>query len=315
MDKNLKEFILKSTNSYSIKDISIIDSVWGGYGDISRVTLDDKVVIIKRINLINGQKKHPKGWNSIESHQRKVQSYIVEINWYKHYSSNFYNLKTPKYISSLITKNEIIVILEDMMQSNFSKVSKPSLKQIKLCINWIAKLHAQTLLTEKKYLWPIGSYWQLETRKNEFLNMTDNLLKDNAVKIHKKMQDAKFHSTIHGDSKPSNYLFNENEVVAVDFQYAGSGIGPKDLVTLLSSSFDNDELYRNEKECINYYFLCLTNFIIKYQKNIKATDVEKEWRELLDYAFCDYYRFLDGWSPNDQRLNEFAKSKIQKRLD
>ena len=49
MDKNIESFILSSTNSKKILSQELIQDLWSGYGQITRVTTDSKSVILKKI--------------------------------------------------------------------------------------------------------------------------------------------------------------------------------------------------------------------------------------------------------------------------
>ena len=87
MHQNLQNLLFKFTNCNRYEIIEEIQSLWSGYGTISRYKLYggsfDRVVIkhVKFPDVIN----HPKGWNSDLSHQRKLKSYEVEKNWYKNF--------------------------------------------------------------------------------------------------------------------------------------------------------------------------------------------------------------------------------------
>ena len=93
-------------------------------------------------------------------------------------------------------------------------------------------------------------------------------------------------------------------MAAVDFQYVGGGVGVKDLAYFLSSIYDEDQLYDKEKECLDYYFAELG----------AEDEVEVEWRELYPYAWCDFYRFLKGWSPGHYKLNTYSEGMKKKVL-
>ena len=67
----------------------MIQELWSGYGQILRLRLTGgahQSVVAKFINLPE-ESKHPQGWNTNLSHQRKVRSYQVESYWYQHYNN------------------------------------------------------------------------------------------------------------------------------------------------------------------------------------------------------------------------------------
>ena len=43
--------------------------------------------------------------------------------------------------------------------------------------------------------------------------------------------------------------------------------------------------------------------------------VEKEWRKLYPYVWCDFYRFLKGWSPGHYKLNSYSEQMKNKVLE
>ena len=88
MNPDFKEFLLRVTQSSNCEEIEIIQSLWSGYGKISRYQLDGsplKTVVVKLISL-NQSSEHPRGWNSDFGHNRKVKSYEVETHWYENWS-------------------------------------------------------------------------------------------------------------------------------------------------------------------------------------------------------------------------------------
>jgi thiamine kinase-like enzyme len=133
--------------------------------------------------------------------------------------------------------------------------------------------------------------------------MSDKELKEAAPKIDAKLNQAKYKTIVHGDAKLANFLFNQKEAAAVDFQYVGGGVGIKDVAYFLGSVFYEDELSKYEEKSLNYYFQILNN-----------PDVEKEWRELYPYAWCDFYRFLQGWSPEHWKINSYSEQIKEKVL-
>ncbi|MCR9206283.1 MAG: hypothetical protein NXH75_17005, partial [Halobacteriovoraceae bacterium] len=104
--------------------------------------------------------------------------------------------------------------------------------------------------------------------------------------------------------KLANFLFNEREAAAVDFQYVGGGVGIKDVAYFMSSIYEEDELQANESRCLETYF-----------KYLNLPEVEKEWRELYPIAWCDFYRFLKGWSPGHWKIHGYSESMKDKAIN
>lgn len=303
MNQTLKDILLSKTSSKKISKVELIQELWSGYGEISRVFLEDTSVILKQIKLPTSHHKHPKGLSTHFSHNRKIKSYQIEINWYKSYQEHFADSYTPKYIDSGKVDNESYLILEDLNEKSFFPIQKINSTQIKQCLKWLASFHLAYLDQPPTGLWEVGTYWHLETRPDELQLIQDQELKEKAYLIDQKLSNAKYKTIVHGDAKLANFLFSDHSAAAVDFQYVGGGVGIKDVAYFLSSVFDEDELERNEKSCLDYYFSQLNNIL-----------VEKEWRELYCFAWCDFYRFLQGWSPSHTKINKYSHKMTKKVL-
>lgn len=304
MDSQLEKILLSSTSCSSIKKIELIQKLWSGYGSLNRVVLDDKSVILKLIKFPN-KGTHPRGWNTTLSHERKALSYSVEMNWYQNYNTPIFHARIPRLIQQGELKGkEKFLIMEDLTAFGLFPKTTISKAQIKLCLKWLAKFHSHYLNIEPSHLWPIGTYWHLDTRPDELKAMRDKELKKVAHLIDHKLNSSKHKTIVHGDAKIANFLFKENEVAAVDFQYVGGGVGVKDVAYFLSSIYDEEELYKKESWCLDTYF-----------KELAKPEVEKEWRELYPYVWCDFYRFLNGWSPGHYKLNSYSKQMKNKVLE
>ena len=304
MEKQLENILLSSTNSDSIKKVELIQKLWSGYGSLKRVVFKDHSVILKLIKFPN-ETNHPRGWNTDISHERKARSYEVEMSWYQHFNQPIKHAKIPSLIQQGELKGkEKFLILEDITSSGISPKGTISTTQIKLCLKWLAKFHSHYLNAEPRHLWPIGPYWHLDTRPDELKLMKDNELKKAAHLIDQKLNSSKYKTIVHGDAKIANFLFKENEVAAVDFQYVGGGVGIKDVAYFLSSIYNEEELHQKESWCLDTYF-----------KELANPEVEKEWRELYPYVWCDFYRFLNGWSPGHYKLNSYSEQMKNKVLE
>ncbi|ELR71519.1 hypothetical protein C900_02582 [Fulvivirga imtechensis AK7] len=70
----LHKEILVTTGASTIIRAQSVQTLWSGYGEIKRYFLEGgnyPSVIVKHIQLPNGN-KHPRGWNTPLSHQRKL---------------------------------------------------------------------------------------------------------------------------------------------------------------------------------------------------------------------------------------------------
>ena len=303
-------FLLKilSPHFEEIKDLQVfqIQQLWNGYGFLNRVSFTSnqkpKSFIFKLIQF-PGESHHPRGWSSNFAHKRKEKSYQVECYWYQNYNHPHANSYFPTLLASGNTEGVTYLILEDLKDKGFKPKTDISWEETKLCLRWLANFHKQFLGTRPQGLWDRGTYWHLETRPDELEVMTDMELKAAAPLIDQKLNQAKFETFVHGDAKLANFLFNSDSCAAVDFQYIGGGVGVKDVAYFLSSVYSENELQSYEAKCLDYYFQCLD-----------AKEVESEWRDLYPYAWCDFYRFLQGWCPDHYKVNKYSQQMRDKIL-
>lgn len=313
MQKQLEQELKSIISFGALKAIENIQELWSGYGALLRAQLTDcayKSVIVKRI-AAPPEKTHPRGWNSDLGHQRKLKSYQVEMYWYEHYNQlTNSECRTAKLIGAKHFSTHTSLVLEDLNKAGYAlRKSSLNTAEIKSCLSWLANFHALFMHHNGNGLWPIGTYWQLDTRPDEWKVIEDAPLKQQAQKIHKKLNQAKYQCLVHGDAKYANFCFSEdNKVAAVDFQYVGKGCGMKDVVYLLSCIPE----YLSDKEQEEY----LTHYFTTLQKSLKPEDqthfsaIEAEWRSLYPFAWADFQRFLAGWAPNHWKSNGTAQQQI-----
>lgn len=176
-------------------------------------------------------------------------------------------------------------------------------------------------------LWPIGCYWHLATREQEFNRMQDGSLKQAAHRLNAKLNHCRYTTLVHGDAKLANFCFNHQttQVAGVDFQYIGAGSGIRDLAYFLGSAFSTEQLNAHYYTLVDYYFDQLNLALqqryaqdINFQQifsQAQCTAVETEWRALLATAWADFQRFLLGWAPEHWKNNEFAQAMTEKALN
>lgn len=278
-----------------------IQSLWSGYGSIERwKNSKGESIVIKHIQLPD-DKNHPRGWNSNLGHLRKVKSYEVEKTWYEDFAHKSLARVPRKLIHDKIGDSQVIV-LEDLNASGFPvRAECINEKQFKACISWLAQFHAGFMNNAGNGLWETGTYWHLNTRPEEFDVMKSGPLKKYASEIDRILSSCKYKTLVHGDSKLANFCFSkEGKVAAVDFQYVGMGCGMKDLIYFISSveDFENED---REKEVLDFYFDELARFLGE-----RNEELEREWRSLYKFAWADFNRFLQGWSPGHWKLNDYV---------
>ncbi|UXP31539.1 DUF1679 domain-containing protein [Reichenbachiella agarivorans] len=308
--------IRSSTGAQSVIRSSRIQSLWSGYGEIIRCELAGgklTSVVVKHVQLPN-QLQHPRGWNTDISHQRKLKSYEVEMNWYAGLAQHCdTSCRIPTGIYNWQQEGEMLMILEDLDTAGFPvRKSSVTLDEIKSCLSWLAHFHAKFMDTTASELWSIGTYWHLDTRPDEWLAMQNQHLKNAAKTIDTKLKNAIYQTLVHGDAKLANFCFasQHTAVAAVDFQYVGRGCGMKDVAYLLSSCLDESECEILEHELLNYYFSILRSAFERYEITLNPEGLIHEWSELYKYAWADFYRFLDGWSPGHYKMHRYSQRMV-----
>lgn len=309
--------IMKAEKAFEVDQIQ---SLWSGYGKIVRVGLEGvqlNSAIVKHI-ILPQQANHPRGWNTNKSHQRKVKSYQVEMNWYQHYADLCDDFcRVPKCYGVKSIGEEQLIILEDLDAAGFSlRKSHLSITEVKLCLSWLANFHAIFLNQSPKGLWKVGTYWHLNTRPDEFDAMDDRELKHAATQIDELLNNCKYQTLVHGDAKVANFCFSKDvqQVAAVDFQYVGGGCGIKDVAYLLGSCLTELECELHENELLDYYFKELKIALDKAGNKFNFSELKNEWTCLYPIACTDFTRFLMGWMPTHQKLNEYSKKQVEKAL-
>lgn len=313
MTEHIQQQILEHTQSQSLVHSEQIQSLWSGYGQIIRCRLAGgkrPSVVVKHVQLPD-QSHHPRGWNTDISHQRKLKSYEVEMNWYASRAQHCdAHSRIPAHIYSWQQEGEMLIILEDLNTAGYpSRRSNLALPEIKTCLSWLAHFHARHMGEQAPELWPIGTYWHLDTRPDEWHAMQNQALKSAAKAIDTRLNQATYQTLVHGDAKLANFCFSEDgtQVAAVDFQYIGRGCGMKDVAYFLSSCLTESACETLESELLSYYFEVLSTACNEYKLKLNKQLLIKEWTDLYRYAWADFYRFLDGWSPGHYKMNHYSQ--------
>ncbi len=319
MNKHFKQITLDATKASDLHIIETIQTLWSGYGSIVRLKLDDcsiSTVIAKHIK-IPSNNKHPRGWNTNLSHERKIRSYNIETYWYNNYSKYCNEFcKIPECYITEQSEEELFIALEDLDNSGYPiRKSMLTWNEMKPCIKWLANFHAVYMSTKPEGLWETGTYWHLETRPDELKALTDKNLQKAAAQIDQVLRNTKYKTLVHGDAKVANFCFNQDcsKVAAVDFQYVGGGCGMKDLAYFAGSCLYEDECEKLEQEILEYYFEELEHSLEFNDKQINFSELKKEWKEMYYYAWTDFHRFLKGWSPGHWKINSYSE-KISRKV-
>ena len=322
MEEKIRHRIQCVTGATHVERLAQIQSLWSGYGEVARYRLqgaNTNSVVIKRASPPTLQ-QHPRGWNTDLSHQRKLESYRVEMAWYQRWAQQCTAAcRVPVCYGAeeLEADSGWLFILEDVDAAGFSiRKSSLSLNELKLCLQWLANFHAHFLHEQPNGLWPVGCYWHLATRPDELTAMDDVKVKKAAAAIDQRLSAAAFKTFVHGDAKLANFCFADDgaAVAAVDFQYVGGGCGMKDVAYLLSSCLDDSECERWEEELLEYYFQQMAAALLSANKIVDMPALEKEWRELYVFAWADFYRFLNGWMPGHWKIHSYTRRLTERAL-
>lgn len=313
MNERFTEIVCNATGARDILEIEEIQSLWSGYGKIARYGLRGGAIpsIVAKLIRIPTDSNHPRGWNTDLSHQRKIRSYEVEIEWYARWSEQCdAATRIPKCIASDTRGNETLIVLEDLDAAGFPiRKTSVDIDELNACLSWLARFHATFLNETPTGLWKQGTYWHLDTRPDELEALDDTALKAVAKEIDRELDSATFKTFVHGDAKLANFCFSKcgNRVAAVDFQYVGGGCGMKDVAYFIGSCLDERECERMEDALLDSYFRFLREALAARDKQGDCEQLESEWRRLYPYAWTDFHRFLKGWSPGHWKLNRYSE--------
>jgi len=313
MDEHFKSIIINATGAKTLFEIEEIQSLWSGYGKILRYGLTGcsvDSVVVKHVQLPN-QVQHPRGWDTDFSHQRKLHSYQVETAWYDQWSKNCdAACRIPKCLALESKNDEVLMVLEDLDTTGFpERRSAVNLIELKTCLAWLANFHATFMGEQPKNLWPVGTYWHLDTRPDEWDALNDNALKNAAKSIDLKLSSSPYQTFVHGDAKLANFCFSQDgkRVAAVDFQYVGGGCGMKDVAYFIGSCLDEEGCEQLETQLLDDYFQILKKALKLKQKTVDADALVQNWRGLYPLAWTDFHRFLKGWSPDHWKIHSYSE--------
>lgn len=328
MNESVVQQIQRYCDDSQLYKVHTVQKLWSDYGEIARYYSPKlaNTVIVKQIS-VPTHVVHPRGWHSSVSHQRKLLSYQMEANFYQDFASDCNpQCKVADLIGSSASENTAvntvnntlqIMVLEDLDSSGFQqRCTIATLDEIKLGIRWLAYFHGRFLSVETPNLWPVGSYWHLATRPDEYRVMPPSELKNAAGAIDQCLNQASYQTLLHGDAKLANFCFaaDVTDIAAVDFQYVGQGIGVKDLMYFLGSCLASQDLFAQQDSLLDYYFVQLRGAVDVYQIACDMDALEHQWRVLYPLVWADFNRFLQGWSPDHNKINPYMEQQTKLAL-
>ncbi|MEM6259729.1 MAG: phosphotransferase [Planctomycetota bacterium] len=318
IDPQLQQHLCGVLGVPEVTGLETIQTLWSGCGQVARVILDDaSPVVIKHVKMPE-RLRHPRGWDTDRSAQRKVRSYEVETNWYAQRAGRCSaGCRVPRYLGHTSRGDERLLILEDIDASGFDRrLTRVSPEQLDACIRWLASFHATFLGEPPDGLWETGTYWHLGTRPDEYDALPDGPLKHSAQQIDHALDASPYRTLVHGDAKPANFCFSaDNRVAAVDFQYVGGGCGMKDLAYLVGGCLDSDACFESEAHVLATYFAALKQALHKRGSAADTKQLESDWRRLYPCAWADFERFLQGWSPGHWKISTYSRHMTEQALE
>lgn len=331
VDPSRLDVVAQAAGAQRVARTQVIQPLWSGYGELFRAELvggEHFSVIVKHIRLPKPA-RHPRGWSTDTSHQRKLKSYRVEVNWYRDYvgqsgeaGSQDDVCPMPRCLFVERRDDEVLLVLEDLHTRGFHRVlERVGNREIQACLGWLAQFHARSLGVPPQGLWKTGTYWHLATRPDELDALTDAPLKAAAPQLDALLSQCPYQTLVHGDAKLANFLFDASgrRVAAVDFQYVGRGCGMKDVVMLLSSTVPPEDCERRCPALLDDYFRLLAQALREQPAGTAASAVdaavlEQAWRPLFSVAWADFQRFLKGWSPGHWKLHAYSDRLTREAL-
>jgi aminoglycoside phosphotransferase (APT) family kinase protein len=289
-----------------------IQSLWGGFGQILRVTLEggaNATVIAKQV-------RPPRIAAPDVGHARKLRSYDVEMAWYRHHAGRCDDAcRVPRCLAAERDAAGWLFVLEDLDAAGFSARRRSlSDDEVDACLGWLASFHGTFVHRDAQTfadLWPVGTYWHLDTRQDELGAMPHGPLRDAARRIDAALEGCALRTLVHGDAKTANFCFDKSRprVAAVDFQYVGGGCGMKDVVYFFSC-LGPARCESSAERWLDTYFARLRASL--RDPALDADDLETQWRALVPFAWADLERFLAGWSPGHH--DRYAEARTREVL-
>jgi Ser/Thr protein kinase RdoA (MazF antagonist) len=252
------------------------------------------------------------------SHRRKLRSYEVEQTFYERYVPHTTDAcRVPRALALRAAGGELLSVLEDLDAAGFGERRRraPS-SEITAVLGWLAAFHARFLGRAPEGLWKVGTYWHLATRPDELAVLKHERLRQAASAIDARLNGARFKTIVHGDAKLENVCFGKagDGVALVDFQYAGGGVGVKDLAYFLSSCLAPQECGPQIPGYLDEYFRALRAALGTSRSVAEQDLLEGEWRALFPLAWVDLYRFLLGWAPGQYDPDPYSDALVESVL-
>ncbi len=275
-------WVVETTGASAIVGSQRVASLWGGYGQLVRIRLTGASAPVE---------PPAAGASRSVSHRRKVDSYDVESAFYRSYAARSgEHPRVARHLGQRMGGGQWLILLEDLDAAGFPRrIRDPRGAELEACVGWLAAFHARFFGEAPRGVWSEGTYWHLDTRREELAAIAGTELHRRAPELDRRLREARFRTLVHGDAKPANFCFSEDgrRVAAVDFQYVGGGVGVRDVAYLLDGGSRTAEA-----RSLDLYFDRLRDAL---PRSVDGGAVEAEWRDLYPVAALDFRRFLAGW--------------------
>jgi hypothetical protein len=299
-----------------------IQSLWSGYGELVRMTLEDASisnVVVKHVSPPSTSRRGARSDDAI-SRARKLRSYAVEMEWYDAYATDCDSrCRVARLLGARHERDEWVLVMEDLDAAGFlRRVRSPARNEVESVLRWLAEFHATFMARRPEGLWTVGTYWHLGTRRNELVRIGEPALRAAAGMLDARLNAARFKTLVHGDAKIDNFCFaaqgqapDSASVAAVDFQYVGGGCGIKDVVYFFSSIWNASECSACAEDALAYYFDAFHSALAERRPNADARAIQEEWQRLYPVAWADLQRFLCGWAPGQYDDDAYAQAMLR----
>lgn len=304
-------WIAEALRATRVERSPTLQSLWRGYGEIYRVALVGgraPTAIVKSV-------RPPPRAGDDPAHARKCASYDVELAFYEIFARHTTPAcRVPRLLAARKEGDRWLLVLEDLDAAGFHarRRRSPSAADRDRCVAWLAAFHGRFLGVEPRRLWPRGTYWDLDKRRDELAKIEDPALRAAAPALDAALNGCVFQTLVHGDAKLANFCFGEAGVAAVDFQWVGRGCGVRDLAYLASCCWD-DDLEAHEPALLDAYFGHLRAALSGTPVDVAA--LEAEWRAAYPIAAADFHRFYAGWAPESYRRDAQAQRAVRAALE
>lgn len=304
--------------------------LWAGMGNIYEVRCigvsndnnKDRKLMVKYVH-----PRLPKSGKLSLGDQRKLDSYLVEANFYEHYAKSLLEdhkvpLPPPFHVERHLedpSNPTIIICMGELLSS-------PSGHQVDddihtNVVKWLAKFHAATWhQAPAGHVQSVGSYWHLETRPVEWQDMPrhglEGRLKRAATAIDARLKRDPLQCWVHGDTKDANILYSGRDLAFCDFQYTGRGPPSRDLSYYFCSSHVDD--LDEQRTLLDVYYNDLIGYLTttaaatNIQQPPPTLPTRQQLDDSMELAFCDFCRFMAGWGYWGYDLSRQVQATLDK---